>query len=221
MLILWGQVETNDLSAIPRSTVHDTNPMRVLHASNLNDTIINGTGDFTKFIFVRHPFERLVSAYRDRLASNVTKYHMNTGREIIRKFRKNPSRLSLEMGNDVTFPEFVTFVIDEWKKMKRPLDAHWRPVIDLCLPCDMQFHFIGKFETLNRDVDYLLRKLNETDLVGLFSSQPKSKTTSSLWKESMKMISHQQLSDLNRIYADDFRLFGYPHYYTGRKSLIQ
>jgi hypothetical protein len=193
--------------------------MPILYAKTLNDTVKNGAGNFTKFIFVHHPFERLVSAYQDKLGINNLMYHKILGTVIVRKFRKNPSRLSLEMGNDVTFPEFVTFVIDEWKKMKRPLDAHWRPIFDLCLPCEMQFHFIGKFETLNRDVDYLLRKLNETDLSRLFAGQPKAKTTSSLWKESMKQISLQQLSDLNQMYANDFRLFGYPHYNNGKESL--
>jgi hypothetical protein len=209
MLILWGQVETDDLSAIPSLTVHEQNPMRKLYANNLNDTVKNGTGNFTKFIFVRHPFERLVSAYRDKLASNNSIYHKVVSKVIV---RKNPSRLSMEMGDDVTFPEFVRFIIDEWRDGTRPLDVHWRPIFDLCLPCDMQFHFIGKFETLNQDVDYLLRKFNETDPSRLFAGQPKAKTTSSLWKDFIKQISHPQLSDLNRMYADDFRLFGYPHY---------
>jgi hypothetical protein len=218
MLILSGTIEmTNDLSAIPSLTVHEQNPMRKLNANNLNDTVKNGVGDFTKFIFVRHPFERLVSAYRDKLASNNSIYHRMVGKVIVRKIRKNPS--PLEMGDDVTFPEFVTFIIGEWRDGKRRLDVHWRQIFDLCLPCEMQFHFIGKFETLNQDVDFLLRKLNETDLVGLFASQPKAQTTSSLWKESMNQISHQQLSDLNQMYANDFRLFGYPHYNNGKESL--
>jgi hypothetical protein len=175
-------------------------------------TVKNGTGNFTKFFFVRHPFERLVSAYRDKFARDNPIYHKMVGTVIVRKVRKNPSRVSLEMGDDVTFPKFVTFIIDEWRDGKRPLDVHWRPVVDLCLPCEMQFHFIGKFETLNQDVDYLLRKFNETDLSRLFAGQPKAKTTSSLWKDFMKQISHPQLSDLDRINADDFGLFGYPQY---------
>ncbi|EFX82280.1 hypothetical protein DAPPUDRAFT_49296 [Daphnia pulex] len=219
MLILARAVETNDLSAVPKPKVFAENPMRILYAKTLNDTVKNGAGDFFKFLFVRHPFERLVSAYQDKLGINDPIYHKMVGKVIVRKVRKNPSRLSLEMGNDVTFPEFVTFIIDEWRNGENPLDIHWRPIFDLCLPCEMQFDFIGKFETLNRDVDFLLRKLNETDLVGLFTGQPKAQTTSSLWKESMNQISHQQLSELNRIYADDFRLFGYPYYYNGKESL--
>jgi hypothetical protein len=78
----------------------------------------------------------------------------------------------------------------------------------------MQYDFIGKFETLNRDVEYLLRrKWNESQWIGLFDGQPKAKTTSSLWKQTMKLISAEQLSQLNEVYDQDFRLFQYPHYY--------
>jgi hypothetical protein len=223
MMILSGKVEADDLSSISQSAiharVHEKKEIRELYAKNSNDTVKKGLGDYTKFIFVRHPFERLVSAYRDRLVNNEI-YQKTIGREIVLKYRQNPNQLSLETGHDVTFPEFVRFVVDEWRDAKRHLDVHWRPVVDLCHPCDMQFHFIGKFETLNQDVDLLLGKLNETNLSRLFAGQPtKPKTTSSLWKESMKQISFQQLTDLNRMFADDFRLFGYPHYYTKRKSL--
>jgi hypothetical protein len=35
----------------------------------------------------------------------------------------------------------------------------------------------------------------------------------------MNRISYQQLSDLNRMFAEDFRLFGYPHYYVGKQPI--
>lgn len=104
MLILSGQVETDDLSAIPSLTVHEQNPMRKLYANNFNDTVKNGTDYFTKFIFVRHPFERLAFACHDKLARNNPIYHKMVGKVIVRKIRKNPSRLILKMGDEVTFP---------------------------------------------------------------------------------------------------------------------
>jgi hypothetical protein len=187
--------------------------MRVLYANSLNDvTAKNGAENFTKFIFVRHPFERLVSAYKDKFAGDDDFYQKAVGRGIIRKFRKNPSSLSLQKGHDVSFPEFVDFIVNEWKDGRRPLDVHWRPVVDLCLPCAMQFDFIGKFETLNQDVEFLLRKLNESELIRLFADQPKAKTTSSLSRQSMKMLSSQQLNDLHRMFDQDLLLFGYPKY---------
>jgi hypothetical protein len=217
MLILSGVVETENLSSIPRLTVHEQNPMLMLDAFNLTDTTKNGLGHFTKFIFVRHPYERLVSAYRDKLAGDNIFYRKAIGREIIQKYRKHASQLSLQNGHDVTFPEFVNFIVHQWKDGRELLDIHWRPIVDLCLPCAMHYDFIGKFETLNQDVEFLLQKLNKENLIQLFTSNKEQpKTTHSLWKQFMKMLSHQQLSDLNRMFGDDFKLFGYPPY-TGEE----
>ena len=218
MLILSGAIETDNLSSIPRLTVHEENPMLTLVAFNLTDVIVQNqsASNLTRFIFVRHPFERLVSAYRDKLAGDNLFYQKTFGREIIQKYRQNPSGFSLENGHDVTFPEFVRFIVDQWKDGRKMLDVHWRPIVDLCLPCAMRYDFIGKFETLNRDVEYLLQKINRDDLNRLFtlSNEENSNKTStlSLWKQYMNQLSHQQLSQLNGMYGDDFKIFGYPPY---------
>ncbi|EFX71975.1 hypothetical protein DAPPUDRAFT_326687 [Daphnia pulex] len=213
MLILSGKITAKQFSSIPRLTVHDNNPMLHLDAFDLTDILKIGRANYSKFIFVRHPYERLVSAYQDKLAGDNTFFQKVIGREIVEKYRKKPTQLSLNNGHDVTFPEFVSYVVDEWKQNQRQLDVHWRPASDLCLPCSMEYDFIGKFETMNQDVDFLLQRLNESYLSNLFKlSKTPTKTTLALWKKSIKEISHQQLSDLNDIFAEDFLLFGYPQY---------
>jgi hypothetical protein len=213
MLILSGKITAKQFSSIPRLTVHDNNPMLHLGAFDLTDILKIGGANYSKFIFVRHPYERLVSAYKDKLAGDNTSFQKAIGREIVEKYRKKPTQLSLNNGHDVTFPEFVSYVVDEWKQNERQLDVHWRPASDLCLPCSMEYDFIGKFETLNQDVDFLLQRLNESYLSNLFKlSKTPTKTTLALWKKLIKEISHQQLSDLNDIFAEDFLLFGYPQY---------
>lgn len=58
------------------------------------------------------------------------------GRIIIRKYRPNASNESLTRGDDVTFSEFVRYLGDYRPgKYVAPLDAHWRPYSELCLPC--------------------------------------------------------------------------------------
>lgn len=213
MLILSGAVETNDLSSIPSQSVHEENQMRKFEPYGAADAIRKGLGNYTKVIFVRDPLERLASAYQDKFAdvnSSSKAYQTGIGTEIIRKYRHQPSQISLETGHDVTFPEFVSYVIDEWKAGRRQLDVHWRPMIDLCLPCSMEYDIVGKFETLHRDVDFLLQRLNESNVSRLFRTNRKHKTTS-FWKRSVSQLSYQQMSDLFRIYEDDFRLFGYQY----------
>jgi chondroitin 4-sulfotransferase 11 len=131
MLILDGAVETNDLSAVPEPKVFAENPMPILYAKTLNDTVKNGAGDFFKFLFVRHPFERLVSAYQDKLARNNDPiYHKVVSKVIVGKVRKNPS--PLEMGDDVDFPRIRHFhhrrVERRQETAGRPLAADLRPL---------------------------------------------------------------------------------------------
>ncbi|KAL9964630.1 hypothetical protein ACROYT_G028294 [Oculina patagonica] len=68
---------------------------------------------YFKFTFVREPFERLLSAYKDKflhprqfVAGNrrILESH---GREILKHFRPNSSQRSFEELNDITFREFV------------------------------------------------------------------------------------------------------------------
>ena len=150
---------------------------------------------------------RLVSAYRDKfLDSKSTVYQERIGREIIRQYRVNASEASLANGDDVSFPEFVHYVIERWAT-GRDLDVHWRPMTSLCLPCSIDYQFIGHFETLGSDVDFLMRKVG----FSLKSSgQPIIPTTTPLQiKQAMEQLSPILVNGLLRLYKDDFKLFGY------------
>ena len=68
---------------------------------------------YSKLIFVRHPFTRVLSAYRNKLANKENAvFNLGIGKKIIRKYRANPSNESLRRGHDVTFEEFVKFLLD-------------------------------------------------------------------------------------------------------------
>lgn len=184
--------------------------MKKFEAFSDADAVQHGMGNYTKLIVVRHPFERLVSAYTDKFAnSNSTVYQQGIGREIIQKYRSHPSELSLETGHDVIFPEFVNYVIDEWSAGRRQLDIHWRPMIDLCLPCSIDYDIVAKFETLKKDVDFLSHKLKENKIKRLFQPQSPSASTIGATKQLMDQLNQQQLIDLYRVYKDDFDIFGY------------
>lgn len=51
--------------------------------------------DTTKFFAVRHPLDRLVSAYRDKYQNaNKVWYYINFGQEMVRMFRTFPKHLT-------------------------------------------------------------------------------------------------------------------------------
>ena len=105
-----------------------------------------------------------------------------------------------------TFNEFVTFLIDS--RTKLPFDRHWMPYHELCKPCQVHYDFIGHFETLNQDADYVLNKMGLHN-VSLFHNHPSKKSASSLVAEKLSNLSQDQIRNLTDIYQLDFLLFGY------------
>ncbi|XP_046554987.1 carbohydrate sulfotransferase 8-like [Haliotis rubra] len=63
-------------------------------------------------MFVREPFSRLISGYVDKLFAPNPYFWTVIGKFIISNYRKDPSPQSLRCGHDVTFPEFVQYVVD-------------------------------------------------------------------------------------------------------------
>jgi chondroitin 4-sulfotransferase 11 len=91
------------------------------------------------FIVGRHPFERLVSGYRDKIVLALHgSYHENMGRAILLKYRgvdvKKLGRAGLKL--KPTFVEFVRSVVDD-HHAGLELDMHWTPVYSFCNPCQV------------------------------------------------------------------------------------
>merc|ERR1712018_349430 len=105
--------------------------------------------------------ERLLSAYRNKFAKKYNKYFPKRyGRAIIRQYRDRPTNESLFFGHDVKLEEFIQYLIDH-RTSREPFNAHWREYYKLCHPCVAQYDIIGKYETIDRDVEYVLRILGE------------------------------------------------------------
>ena len=62
---------------------------------------------------------------------------------------------SLETGEDVTFEEFVQYVLQQADVGQDRLDSHWRPQYNLCQPCHINYDFIGHYETLRQDAEHM------------------------------------------------------------------
>ncbi|XP_070172972.1 uncharacterized protein [Littorina saxatilis] len=107
--------------------------------------------DSVKFIVAREPFSRLFSAYVDKLLVPNSVYWPDWGVPIVSAYRQSPSNHSLACGNDVTFPEFVKYVIAELHSS----DEHVVPVNARCSPCEVKFSVIAHMETLRSDFEYL------------------------------------------------------------------
>ena len=111
--------------------------------------------DWFRFLFVRNPYERILSAYIDKVFVPNPVFWVKFGIPAIKMFRENASKKSLQCGHDATFSEFVKFVV--WSETtKQKQDPHFTSVYELCLPCEKNFTFVGKMENALEDFTFVL-----------------------------------------------------------------
>uniref|UniRef100_A0A3B4B9F0 Carbohydrate sulfotransferase n=1 Tax=Periophthalmus magnuspinnatus TaxID=409849 RepID=A0A3B4B9F0_9GOBI len=209
LMVLNGKARTT--LDIPHDKAHYANKLRRLENYD-RASIAKRLATYTKILFVREPFERLVSAFRDKFENPNSYYHPVFGRPIISKYRVNATRTALRTGAGVTFREFVRYLLD----IKRPvgMDIHWEPVTQLCSPCLMRYNFIGKFENLEKEANFLLRNINApTNL-----TFPDLKDRNPLAERTSARITQQYFAQLNAVerqkvydfYYMDYLMFDYP-----------
>ena len=107
-----------------------------------------------KFTFVREPFERILSAYKDkfvypRFPRPMLELH---GRAILRTVRPNASKSALDKLDDITFREFIEYLVTKGSDKTTPvMDWHWDNYVNICGMCAVNYDFIGHYETFDQD----------------------------------------------------------------------
>ena len=120
--------------------------------------------DWFRFMFVRNPYSRLLSLYVDKLLVPNPVHWNNMGKDSIKMFRKNASQVSLNCGHDPSFLEFAQFVVWSLRTGKK-LNFHFLVASEMCMPCDMNYTFIGKMENAKGDFTYVLRQFGLDSVV--------------------------------------------------------
>ncbi|XP_068746435.1 carbohydrate sulfotransferase 11-like isoform X2 [Montipora capricornis] len=162
---------------------------------------------YTTFFFVREPFERLLSAYRDKFVTYTTSLYAKTGQEIVSKVRKSPKDGTDDDRNLPTFDEFTEYL--DTLPDPSSWDMHWRPSHQTCYPCAIDYDYVGHFETVKEDADYILKQLN-LDKIVEFPSFSGSRTPEHL-KTHYSQIPLDRIIRLHERYRPDFDMFGYKY----------
>ena len=171
--------------------------------------IKNMLNDYYKFMLVRDPFERLVSAYRNKwLGKENVQLHATLGKAIVRRYRFNDSEDIDPRGDDVRFTEYIRYIIDT---PSENLNEHWMPYNDLCRPCEVNYDFIGSIDTVSRDVTHVMRQINVDETK--YYLKPAGEGSLIRTKEStakyLKELPEKVFNDLVNKFRLDHELFGY------------
>ncbi|XP_018552894.2 carbohydrate sulfotransferase 8-like [Lates calcarifer] len=208
LMVLAGQA--SNVQSIKHDTVHYGNHLKTLDSFD-RQGIMHRLETYTKVMFVREPLERMVSAYRDKFENPNNYYHSLFGKPIISKYRVNPSWTALKTGNGVTFKEFVQYLLD----VHRPvgMDIHWDQANQLCNPCLIDYDFIGKFENMDEESNFLLRLIGAPPNLTLPSFKDRNptdkRTSMQITQKYFSQVSKLERQRVYDFYFMDYLMFNY------------
>ncbi|XP_053327097.1 carbohydrate sulfotransferase 12 [Spea bombifrons] len=168
---------------------------------------------YTKFLFVRDPFVRLISAFRSKFELENEDFYRSFAAPILKQYFNQtnvPTNVvdAFSSGTKLSFSQFIQYLLDEKTEEQKPFNEHWRQIYRLCHPCQIDYDFVGKLETLDEDAALLLRQLN-IDSLFQFPPSYKNKTASSWEEDWFSKIPLSWRQKLYKLYEADFVLFGY------------
>ncbi|KAL7872351.1 hypothetical protein SRHO_G00073340 [Serrasalmus rhombeus] len=197
-------------SDIPRELIH-SNSVVYLNRSHRN-LMKWKIRKYKKFLFVRNPFVRLISAYRDKFEKKNDYFYKFLAVPIMRRYKNLFPPTSAEQaymyGIRPSFSDFIQYILDLPDDDGSSFEEHWRQVYHLCHPCQIEYDFIGKMETMYEDAQYLLRIL-KVDHIVHFPPGTSNRTEESWIKTWFTSIPIEWRKKLYQIYEPDFQLFGY------------
>eukprot|EP00076_Gallus_gallus_P042117 XP_025007655.1 carbohydrate sulfotransferase 11 [Gallus gallus] len=209
MMVLTGRGKYSDPMEIPANEAHVSSNLKTLNQYSIPE-INHRLKNYMKFLFVREPFERLVSAYRNKFTQKYnTSFHKRYGTKIVRRQRKNATQEALRKGDDVKFEEFVAYLIDPHTQREEPFNEHWQTVYSLCHPCHIHYDLIGKYETLEEDSNYILQLAGVGNYLKFPTYAKSTRTTDEMTTEFFQNISSEHQTQLYEVYKLDFLMFNY------------
>ncbi|XP_063871110.1 carbohydrate sulfotransferase 11-like isoform X1 [Scylla paramamosain] len=192
-----------NVSAMRRGAIHISLPLLILDKDKEKKL-----KTYKKFMVVRHPFERVLSAYRDKLeywARHNHLFHLMVGKEL-NKYRNNPNK---KEGDNITFTKYIRFISQPGRGTPEQRNEHWLPMHEICHPCAIQYDFIGKYENLKEDSEYLMKWLGVTDLMDTFPAATRPFHASRYDPKYFGQLSHEEIMAFHAKYLPDFLLFDY------------
>ncbi|KAK7078464.1 Sulfotransferase [Halocaridina rubra] len=198
-MILRGDSNVTNIFDIKSSRAHAYGPkMRLARNGVKTKDVLRKLLNYTKFIVVREPMERLISAYLNKIQyPNGQPIFQRRVLEYAKKRRQSANLTNLE------WPEFLGYILDPLS----PKNEHWLPFDTLCHPCVIDYDVIIKFESMQEDAERLLRLIKGPQYIH-FPAQAK-KVDSSVTKSYIENVSPTHIQSFCKTYSKDFEVFEY------------
>ncbi|XP_066947338.1 carbohydrate sulfotransferase 11-like [Macrobrachium rosenbergii] len=198
-MVLRDDTNATSVDDISRSTAHSfTRKMELAHRNAKIDDVMKKMESYTKFIVVRNPIERLVSAYLDKIH-----YLHGTApfqKQVLPFVKKQRESAQLA---DITLQEFLSFTFTREGKY----NEHWISYESLCRPCQVNYDVILKLESIDEDAEKLLRRIGAP--ANLHYPNREKTVTTSLAEKYTKNLSSELIDGLIKEFGSDFLRFGY------------
>lgn len=152
----------------------------------------------------RDPYQRLWSVYVDKFILLDMYFWRSFLKEIIDTSRNhNIPKERISQCANVTFREFLTYVVEKGQTNPQNLDPHMRPIHYVCNPCVYQPHFIGRVESLTDEKEPILRRLGLQEL------------------DDVQDFKHHVINEIDMITEFEYKLWAGPHPFKSCMDEIQ
>ena len=187
----------------------------IVQAKHLNPVKLkNALENYYKVLTVRHPFTRLYSFYKDKVAGKDCKKKIGFPDKIL-KYTRNitVTEAALACQYNITFEEFFAYY-----KTSRHHDwnEHLQRIIYQCSPCAINYDTYLRTETASVDQEYIVNELLTKNMehepsIKSFKANVKTSRNEGFKQvlDAYDKLSVEDIAWMETFYGDDLRLFGY------------
>ena len=121
-----------------------------------------------KFTFVRNPYSRIYSAFCDKILvgaiPSINHHIVSTNNNLTGESVPITSLLN------TSFSDTLLYAAGRYTPY---VNTHFEPEHSFCHTCSIQYEYIGKMETFDQDIRYILKSTNQSDMLETYANRKK------------------------------------------------